>query len=384
MSTIKLAPEVEKDLKRICHAHPKPYMRERAAAILKIAAGMPPFRVARVGLLEPRDPDTVYGWRDRFLAEGVDGLGIRPGRGRKPARGDRTPEEATAEVLDVVRRDPYQLGFTRARWRLEDIRDACAPWMGDLSLSGVWRILDRLRISYQRGRDHVHSPDPDYLEKREYIAARIEEARASEGLIVFLYMDEASIYRQPTLSRAYEARGEAQPRAERSHASDTVTRVAGTLNVFTGQVDAWMGSRFGVDAHVAFYQQVCRAYPGVNRIYMGQDNWPMHYHPDVLVALEPQEHPWPMRTPGHWPTEPGEEAIRKWGSLKLPIQLVPLPTYASWLNPIEKLWRKLRQEQLHLHRLADQLAELHRRVRAFLDQFSCGSAALLRYVGLAG
>jgi hypothetical protein len=66
----------------------------------------------------------------------------------------------------------------------------------------------------------------------------------------------------------------------------------------------------------------------------------------------------------------------------LPIQLAPLPTYASWTNPIEKLWRKLRQEVLHLHRLADRLEELRAAVRRFLDRFAHSSLELLCYVGL--
>ena len=36
---------------------PRPYVRERSAALLKIADGDPPHRVARHGLLKPRDPD---------------------------------------------------------------------------------------------------------------------------------------------------------------------------------------------------------------------------------------------------------------------------------------------------------------------------------------
>src|SRR5262245_2216982 len=83
-----------------------------------------------------------------------------------------------------------------------------------------------------------------------------------------------------------------------------------------------------------------------------------------------------------WPTEPRAAARRKWGELHLPIQLVPLPTYASWLNPIEKLWRKLKQDVLHLHRLADDLPARKARVLAFLARFSDGSLDLLRYVGL--
>ena len=45
---------------------PLPYLRERAAALLKIAAGMRPAVVARSGLLRPRDPDTVYDWLTRW------------------------------------------------------------------------------------------------------------------------------------------------------------------------------------------------------------------------------------------------------------------------------------------------------------------------------
>jgi transposase len=66
----------------------------------------------------------------------------------------------------------------------------------------------------------------------------------------------------------------------------------------------------------------------------------------------------------------------------LPIQIVPLPTYASWCNPIEKLWRKLRQELTHLHLWADDLAQLRAEIDRFLQQFAAGSPALLRYVGL--
>ena len=64
---------------------PLPYLRERAAALLKIAAGMRSAVVARSGLLRPRDPDTIYDWLTRWVAEGIDGLAIRDGRGRKPA-----------------------------------------------------------------------------------------------------------------------------------------------------------------------------------------------------------------------------------------------------------------------------------------------------------
>jgi transposase len=64
---------------------PKPYLRERAAALLKVADGIPAAVVAQQGLLRRRQPMTLYDWLDRYAEAGLSGLKIRPGRGRKPA-----------------------------------------------------------------------------------------------------------------------------------------------------------------------------------------------------------------------------------------------------------------------------------------------------------
>ncbi len=82
---VELTEEVRAKLEQWRDTAKKPYLRERAAAILKVADGMSASAVASTGLLKPHDPDIIYGWLDRFEAEGCDGLIIRPGRGRKPA-----------------------------------------------------------------------------------------------------------------------------------------------------------------------------------------------------------------------------------------------------------------------------------------------------------
>ena len=97
-------------------------------------------------------------------------------------------------------------------------------------------------------------------------------------------------------------------------------------------------------------------HPEARRIYVVQDNWSIHSHVDVQTALAdlPQ------------------------------IEPVWLPTYAPWLNPIEKLWRWLREQVLTLHRLAGDWQALRERVNAFLSQFAEAADELLHYVGLLG
>jgi hypothetical protein len=53
---------------------PRPAVRERCAALLKVAGGTSAYAVARYGLLRTRDPDTVYAWLDLYQAEGLKGL----------------------------------------------------------------------------------------------------------------------------------------------------------------------------------------------------------------------------------------------------------------------------------------------------------------------
>ncbi len=53
---------------------PRPYVRERAAALLKVAEGKAPYWVALHGLLKVRDPDTIYSWLRAYQAEGLKGL----------------------------------------------------------------------------------------------------------------------------------------------------------------------------------------------------------------------------------------------------------------------------------------------------------------------
>ena len=219
------------------------------------------------------------------------------------------------------------------RWTLSALQ-AGVPWFWQYSLSGIWRILAKHKLRWKRGRDHLRSPDPAYLEKVAHLRRIEAQVAAQPDTAVLLYLDEVTYYRQPSIASGYAPAGQAEPRAERSTRSNTITRVIGALDAATGQVVTHQKTRIGVPALISFYRALVEAYPG-RQIYLVQDNWPVHYHPDVLAALEPQDSPFPFLRPRSWSSEPSPRAKQ----LKLPIQIVPLPTYSPWLNPIEKLWR---------------------------------------------
>ena len=83
--TLALDPAQEAELEHLRDHHPKPYRRERAAALLQVAAGASARQVALHGLYRPRGPKTGHAWLQRSQAHGAAGLVVQPGRGRKPA-----------------------------------------------------------------------------------------------------------------------------------------------------------------------------------------------------------------------------------------------------------------------------------------------------------
>lgn len=68
--SLTLDAEQRRQLEAIRDHDARPYMRERAAALLKVADGLSPHWVARHGLLKERDPDTLYHWLDSYAAAG--------------------------------------------------------------------------------------------------------------------------------------------------------------------------------------------------------------------------------------------------------------------------------------------------------------------------
>jgi len=138
---------------------------------------------------------------------------------------------------------------------------------------------------------NTYSPDPDYQEKRDYIQGQLERTRQEPERYAFLYQDECFVpgrvlctrtsalyqdecgyYRKPSLAKGYEVKGASQqPRARLGHAERTRHRVVGCLDALTGQVQFRQGPKIDTNQLTRLYQQVAKAYPEVETIYLVQD-----------------------------------------------------------------------------------------------------------------
>ena len=354
------------------------YLRERATAMLKIHAGFSPHAVAERGLLKKRDPDTVYAWLHRYLEHGIHGLSNKPGRGRKPAFSPQSPEAAKSELLVAIGGDPGKINVHQTRWTLCSLGQV-VPWLTEVSISGIHQILSRLGISYKRAREYVRSPDEAYAEKLARIQEVLADARENRETCVVVYQDEFGFNLHPSVAKDWAETGTKYPLARKSYKPQATCYGIGALNPHTGDVVYQQVQSCTVLALHTFYTQICQRYPNAERIYLIQDNRAIHFHANLRAALLPQKTTFVKPVPPNWT----QKQSKKIGELtKLPIEILQLPTYASWTNPIEKLWRWVRQSVIHLHRLSDDWQTLQNKVFAFMEQFKGESQDLLRYVGL--
>ena len=81
---VRLSEAQQQELRQVRDHHAKAYLRERAAAILKVASGNTLTEVGERGLHKRHEPETVHHWIKRYLEAGLAGLRFKVGSGRKP------------------------------------------------------------------------------------------------------------------------------------------------------------------------------------------------------------------------------------------------------------------------------------------------------------
>jgi len=199
----------------------------------------------------------------------------------------------------------------------------------------------------------VHSPDPLYNEKLAAIEQARDVALRAPGEVVFLYQDEHTANLRPQVGRNYSPKGE--PATKATGKTSQLIRLAGVIDVATGQVLVRRRESFNVKEMYRFFYRVEQSYPHADVIYMALDNWPVHFHPFV------------------------QENLKRVCSK---IRLLPLPTYAPWTNAIEKFWLKLNREFMKQHPYGLDHDAFLAALDAWLDKHREESAALLYEVGL--
>jgi transposase len=135
---------------------PDPRVRHRAHALLLLGEGQ---TVAAVTRLFATAGHRVRAWRERFLAEGREGLVDRPRRGRPP----KLRTEDLAVLQQALKQGPQLYGLPVTVWSVRDLQALVQRERGvAVSVFTLHRTLQALGYRYRRPRhDLRHRQDAE-------------------------------------------------------------------------------------------------------------------------------------------------------------------------------------------------------------------------------
>lgn len=150
-----ISPSQRRALERAGRSGQPAYVRPKALALLNVADGR---AVSEVAAIFRVSRQSIYSWWHRWRREGLAGLAVHAGRGRRP-RAD------LAELERYVCQSPRQFGLGQTRWSLSALARV-VPSLRGFTPAGVQRALERAGYRYKRGQPRLTSPDAAYAAKK--------------------------------------------------------------------------------------------------------------------------------------------------------------------------------------------------------------------------
>ena len=269
--------------------------RERAEIILLSAEGLSQEQIAaRIGLSRA----AVNRWVGRFAEQRLDGLGDRPGRGRRA----RLPEPAVRQVIEQAVKPPPHLG----RWSCRTM--ARATGISTASVQRLWAAND---IKPHLSRTFKLSNDKRFEEKFwDVIGLYLDPP--DKALV--LCCDEKSQCQalertQPGLPLGV---GHIRTRTHDYIRHGTLTLFA-ALNYAEGKVISRLAARHRHQEWLAFLRDIDRQTPADLAIHIIADNYATHKHP----------------------------VVRHWLDCHRRFHMHFTPTSSSWMNLVERFFADL-------------------------------------------
>jgi transposase len=282
-------------------------------AILAVGNGQ---SFAEVAVVLRVHEKTVAAWVRAFCSYGIKGAPRHTPTGRPPKL-TSTQKAALAALIDE---GPIKAGLSGACWRSPMIQQLIYERFGVFyNVFYIAQLLKNLGFSYQKAAfvsDHL-----DVAKRTTWCTTTWPQILrlAKEVKALLLFGDEASFPQWGTLTYTWARRGQ-QPQVKTAGKRKGY-KVFGLMDYFTGRL-FYHGQegRLNSAAYISFLTRVLEH--TTQPIMMIQDGAKYHTSAETKAFF-------------------AQQTAR--------LQVFQLPTYSPAYNPIEKLWKKIKQHDTHLH-----------------------------------
>lgn len=310
----------------------------RAQLIQQSARG---YRVPELVQLYQSSAVTIYKWLDRFDQEGPAGLYDRARQGR-PLKVDETTRQVIKETMS---QPPTEAGYNFTYWTIPLLAQHLKETLGkQLCHETIRQHLHALDFRWRRPRWAVKRHDPHTATRMWAICQAILKAVADS---IILIEDETILKTLPPLRQMWMPVGQ-QVQVPTPFQNENLC-LYGALEFNTGTYCYQFYDTGNSDHTISYLEHLLATYPD-QPILLIWDH--ARYHTSQAVQLWLEAHP------------------------RLTVML--LPKYAPKLNPVEHIWRQLKDRVAA--NLTRSLSALQQACERFFQEHS--PLDLLRMAGL--
>ncbi len=304
--------EIQEQLKR---AEYKGNLAEakRLLSLLSLAEGK---SSVEIGMILQVTAEAVRCWFKNYLLKGIAGLKTQSRAGR-PAKLTKKQRRKLSEWIEA---GPEKLGFPGACWRTPMIQHLILEkWGVYYCVRYLSQLLKSIGFSFQKARFVAQEQDEKARQKwlAEQWPSILTFAEKKDAYLLF--GDESSFPQWGSLSYTWSKQGQ-QP-VVRTSGCRRGYKVFGLIDYFTGRLfSKGHEGKLNDVAYQAFLLEVLQSTR--KHIILIQDGAPYHTSENMMAFF--YQH-------------------------RARITVYQLPTYSPDFNPIEGLWKKVKQHGTHLH-----------------------------------
>jgi transposase len=299
---------------RLEHAEKIGNVREtkRCLAIIAITEGQDLIDVSEILQVTP---ESVQQWLKKFLTTGINSLITAPVTGRPT----KLTEAQRIRLSEIIKAGPGASGFPGACWRTPMIKFLIEKiFKVSYSVKYLSELLKHIGFSYQKATFVAAKRDEElrqiWLKETWPEILKLSQKKNAK----ILFGDEASFPQWGTLNYTWAPIGE-QPVVQTSGNRKSY-KVFGLIDFYTGSFySKGHEEKLNSESYMEFLEEVLSKTR--QHIILVQDGAP--YHKSAMMKVFFKKH-------------------------SKRITVYQLPTFSPDYNPIEKLWKKIKQAGIHL------------------------------------
>lgn len=257
---------------------------------------------------------TLYQWISTFACYGPWALKPK-GKSGRPPKLNKTQKR---ELSRIIHQGPLQAGYKRGGWTASMLQELIQKrYRVVYQVKYIPELLKRLGFRHKKLSIVSHKADQEVQNawRSNTLPELLKKARQERAVILFEDECTLRIWSQAEYTWAYRGK---KPVAK-VHMGSHRKEVMGAVNLRSGKFIYTIVKKRGSQTFLDFLKYLKKIYPK-RKVYLVCDNGPIHRGKILKPWLE-------------------QNASK--------LELVFLPSYSPQFNPIERLWKQIKQNHFH-------------------------------------